>query len=161
MMYISYSNGDREIVDDLEEAERKAAALRPETAHLGPGCDLYTARVIINEDFCENGRYYHRGDYSPWHHDFDKVYEGGVKFQTQAEVNTFLATAPQPESVTCGETLVSFSWQVSKRSLENREKYSMGAGYFLGKDRHSGWQVRKSTISSYSESDICLALGNN
>lgn len=32
-------------------------------------------------------------------------------------------------------------------SFENREKYSMGRGYYLSENRHSGWEIRKTWFS--------------
>jgi hypothetical protein len=55
------------------------------------------------------------------------------------------------------------------KEYEHREKYSMGAGYYLGKSRHSGWSVKKEkfygererTVERYAliagdEANICV-----
>lgn len=45
--------------------------------------------------------------------------------------------------------------------VENREKYSMGHGYYLGTDRYSGWQVNKGWIgeSTLEKLQIAAAEG--
>lgn len=50
---------------------------------------------------------------------------------------------------------------VKDESLENRQNYSGGGGYFLGKDRYSGWKIKKGWIDPQSESakaDFALAI---
>jgi hypothetical protein len=57
------------------------------------------------------------------------------------------------------------------KEYEHREKYSMGAGYYLGKSRHSGWSVKKEkfygereqTVERYAliagdEANICVKV---
>ena len=45
------------------------------------------------------------------------------------------------------------------KSWEHREKYSMGAGYYLGEHHHSGWEIRKGTLQhNQNEFDmLCVA----
>lgn len=42
--------------------------------------------------------------------------------------------------------------------LENRENYSGGHGYYLGKSRYSGWQVRKIWISANTLEEIQISI---
>lgn len=42
---------------------------------------------------------------------------------------------------------------------EHREKYSMGAGYYLGQYRYSGWQIQKHCLTSLQELQIAAAEG--
>ena len=44
-------------------------------------------------------------------------------------------------------------------AYEHREKYSMGAGYYLGERRHSGWHVRKIVLCPAAWRDLCRATG--
>ncbi len=39
-------------------------------------------------------------------------------------------------------------------SFEHREKYSMGGGFYLGSSRHSGWQIRKTSIGTRGAASI-------
>lgn len=43
------------------------------------------------------------------------------------------------------------------KSAENREKYSMGAGYYLATESHSGWEVRKWEIN-WKRNELCEIL---
>lgn len=43
------------------------------------------------------------------------------------------------------------------KQYENREKYSGGNGYYLGKSRYSGWQIKKMAIADYGMSNKRLA----
>ena len=130
---------------DLFSEMRKAAALFPETAHLGPGKGHFTARVVFAAGIEDNGRYYHDGNWSHWHQDLD---EGtGIVFQTKDEALAFATEKGAPEPLSFGEVSVPFRWEIAERKIEHREKYSMGAGYYLkANDRHSnGWKVHKQT----------------
>jgi hypothetical protein len=116
---------------DLFGEMRKHAGLIPETAHLGPNCGHFEPRVKINEDIQSNGAYYHKGQYSHWHQEM-----------TQKD----------------GQE-IPFSWSIEEDSLEHREKYSMGGGYYL-KDggRHStGWSISKQSYGIASR-DNCISL---
>ena len=161
-VFLAWSRHTQDRFDEM----RKAAALFPETAHLGPSKDVYTARVILNTDIPNsNGCAYWKGNPSHWHSELDGEPWGGgkKKFTTKAEAEAFVASAPQPESISFDGLLAEFSWEITCKSVEHREKYSMGAGYYL-KDGHrddTGWQVSKRTISDrYGNDEICLALAN-
>jgi hypothetical protein len=141
---------------DVFSEMRKAAARFPETAHLGPGCDIFTARVVLATDVQSNGAAYWTGSPSHWHQDLD---EGGRRFTTEAEAQSFLSTAPQPEPIYFGEQLARFEWRLTRQAIEHREKYSMGHGYYLKAAcrYHSGWIVRKVSpghIGSAVELDV-------
>jgi hypothetical protein len=130
---------------DLFSEMRKAARLLPETAHLGPGKDLYTVRVVTVDDIVTNGSAYWRGSYSPWHTDL--VDRSGKTFETLAEAEAFVAAAGKPNDISFEGKTATFEWQIDRKSVEHREKYSMGAGYYLkGSGRYSsGWTVEKTT----------------
>lgn len=145
---LAYSTHGKDTFSEM----RKAAAKFAETAHLGPGRGEFTALVRIKTEINSNGSYYHAGEGSPWHTDlygdgFTGGRNTGREFTTQAEAEAFLATAPKPEPIKFGDQLAEFEWTLSggTREIEHREKYSMGAGFYLKSGyRHSdGWEVRK------------------
>lgn len=147
---------------DLFSEMRKAALLFPETAHMGPGKDLYTVYVAAGADFNSGGSYHAKGETSYWHNDLlgDRAVSigglrSGILFHTRDEVDAFLKTAPTPEPISVDGTVVPFAWAVSVKSLEHREKYSMGAGYYL-KDAgtySTGWTVSKVGLGSWGLRD--------
>lgn len=128
---------------DLFSEMRKAAELLPQTHHLGRGCDVWTARVVLANTVNDRGfRYYCKGDRSHWHDDRMPA----ETFQREADARTYAKLKGDPESISFGEgQIAQFEWSIAKTSIEHREKYSMGAGYYLSAgSRHSdGWIVRK------------------
>ena len=128
---------------DLFSEMRKAAATFKPTRHLGPGCDLWTARVVFNVPapgyFVSNGSAYHDGDY-------DRASENEPRtFTTESEAKAYIESCEPLRQCWYGETLVSYRWSMGHESIEHREKYSMGAGYYLkGSHTYStGWTVSK------------------
>jgi hypothetical protein len=138
---------------DLFAEMRKAAATFPETAHLGPNRDVYRARVVLTDDVISNGSAYWKGSPSHWHRELyasDTARDHGETFSTRAEADAFIAAAGQPEPIifngsTPKEKLVRFEWRIDRESIEHREKYSMGHGFYLkASGRYSsGWIIRK------------------
>lgn len=128
---------------DLFSEMRKAAALLPETAHLGPGKDRFKVFVVTAEDVTGSGRAYWKGTASPWHGEL--VDHHGEIFTTLAEAEAFIAAKGTPEPISFDGAVKTFEWKIVKSSIEHREKYSMGAGYYLkGSGRYSsGWTVEK------------------
>lgn len=131
---------------DLFSEMRKAAVLLPETAHLGPGKDTYTVHVVATSDTRGNGFTLWKGSYSPWHSELvgDR---SGKAFETLAEAEAFTAAHGTPHDITVDGEVKTFVWGITKTSAEHREKYSMGAGYYLkASGRYSsGWTVEKTT----------------
>lgn len=129
---------------DVFSEMRKAAALFPETAHLGPACGMFTPRVVIAEAFVSNGSAYYIGEGSPWHRDLDGGREPH-EFTTKAEAEAHIAAAGEPFPIMFDGVLRSFAWKIEEQSVEHREKWSMGAGYYLkaGGRYSTGWRVRK------------------
>lgn len=117
---------------------RKAAATNPETAFLGPGCGQYTPQVVFVETIRSNGSYYHDGQHSPWHRDM----EPEAPLTTRQQAEDWITSHGAPESIGVDGTRATFTWAIADESIEHREKYSMGRGYYLGA-RYQGWQVRK------------------
>lgn len=141
---------------DLFAEMRKAAALFPETAHLGPGKSRFHARVVFAANVEGNGTFYGEHQFSPWHHEFDHDPTTGrpLVFLTEAEAQAHMAKHGQPHPVHVGAALATFRWRLTEDDVEQREKYSMGHGYYLAHDRYHGWQVRKLHLGGYAE---CIA----
>lgn len=75
---------------------------------------------------------------------FPEMRKAAAKFEHTAH----LAEAPQkPEGA-------SEYWTAPD---EHREKYSMGAGYYLGRSRYSGWNISKSNIDARSLESLQIA----
>lgn len=139
---------------------RKAAATFPETAIYGPGCDRFTARVVLVDEVVSNGQAYWKGSYSHWHSELygESMMDAPV-FRTLAEAQAFIAEKGDPEPITFqvdagGSKLVTFRWDIHRSSVENREKWSMGHGYYLGDSKYSGWQVRKVSPDYATRNDV-------
>lgn len=135
---------------DLFAEMRKAASRIPETEHLGPGKGHFEPRVIIGQDFQSNGSYYHKGSYSHWHNeltqDKDKAgYNQGYVFATMAEAQAFIDSKGPAYPISFDGQEIPFEWDIVESKIEHREKYSMGAGYYLkdGGSNSSGWSVSK------------------
>jgi hypothetical protein len=132
---------------DLFSEMRKAATLYPDTAHLGPGKGQFTPLVVLTSDVRANGSCYWKGCGSHWHTDLYGGF-GAPKFETRAEAEAFIAAAGEPRPINFEGTLATFSWEIREESVEHREKYSMGSGYFLqAGSKYSGWRVSKSRIN--------------
>ena len=114
---------------------RKAAATFAETAHLAPGHDDYTARVVIGVTFESNGRYYSMGEGSHWH--------DAAHFTTEGEAVAYVARQGAPAPISFEGALIPFEWRIDRESVEHREKWSMGDGYYLksGHGDANGWRV--------------------
>jgi len=138
---LAWSKHRRDLFPEL----RKAAALWPETADMGPGCDLYRPRVVLAADITAGERYY-AGRYSPWHRDMTDDDDGRPRvFTTETAARAFIAASGEPRAIWCGDQLATFRWDLGRESIEHREKYSMGHGYYLkaGSRYGSGWRVVK------------------
>lgn len=128
---------------DLFSEMRKAAATFKPTAHLGPDCDVWTAQVVLGADTRANGTGYWQGQASPW--DRDKT----RKFSTKAEAEAYVTAmaTPAPNVIYLEDFAMPLVWEITRESIEHREKYSMGSGYYLkGSCGYStGWTVSKRT----------------
>ena len=140
--------------DDFKQYRAAAGRFAP-TAHLGPGCDIWTARVVLLDDVRDNGSAYWAGHWSPWHRELQQrdgePHGNFPTFTTEAEARAFVASKGEPHAMQFGEREVTaipavtrFAWEIKSASIEHREKWSMGHGYYLagGGGRYSGWQVR-------------------
>lgn len=126
---------------DLFSEMRKAAALFIPTAHLGPGKGVFFVRVVFGADVTANGRAFYKGERYG-------CADEPRTFDTRAAAEAFVASQLDPPSVWYGETLVPFEWEIREESVEHREKWSMGAGYYLkASGRYTnGWTVSKENL---------------
>jgi hypothetical protein len=147
---LAWSRHTRDLFAEL----RKAAASADVTKHMGPGCDVYTVRVVLETDIpWTNGRGYYKGERSHWHQELD---QDGRTFATQADADAFVAQASAPHDISFDGTIAQFAWRITRESIEHREKYSMGHGYYLkASGRYgSGWVVRKVSLpTSWTDID--------
>lgn len=128
---------------DLFPEMRKAAELLPETSHLGIGKGRFTPYVEIGKDFI-NVTCYYKGSRSHWHGELDHDERGNNPvFSTLAEAQAYVAQKGDPEPISFDGEIVPFSWNIQEESIEHREKWSMGKGYYLGTSHYSGWQISK------------------
>lgn len=134
---LAWSRHDRDIFSEL----RKAAALLPETAHLGPGRGIFGVCVVVDEDFVSNGGAYWKGARSHWHRDIEPT----EPFWTRSAAEACIAAQAAPHTIGFDGAQRAFAWHILETKTEHREKYSMGHGYYLkAGDRYSsGWVVRK------------------
>ena len=144
---LAWSRHTRDIFSEMRKA---AGAFKP-TQHLGPGCDVWTARVVLDVPapgyFVYNGAAHHDGD-----RDHTSEHEPR-QFQTKAEAEAWISGLAPLAPCYYGDTLVHYRWHLTCESIEHREKYSMGAGYYLkGSGGYTtGWTVSK---VSYRLEDI-------
>jgi hypothetical protein len=145
---LARSEHGRDIFSEL----RKAALLIPETEHLGPGCDEWRVMLKSHPD---NGR--------TWDGRLASA-SGKDTFTTEAEAQKVLTDAlAQDEAQKQAVPFVPFcpkvpyGADVRMESVEHREKYSGGHGFYLAMDRHSGWQVRKVGVGNDGGCFIAIA----
>ena len=142
---LAWSRSQRDLFSEM----RKAAATFKPTRHLGPGCDVWRPRVVLS---CvaprNNGGSYYKGERSHWHSELYPDGSNPPEFATEADATAFAARAGEPHAISFGGALVTFAWEITRESIEHREKYSMGAGYYLkASGRYStGWIVRKTSL---------------
>jgi len=147
---IGWRTGQREDFRQL----RRAAANFPETAHLGPGLDVYTLRLVWDHDSTDpqgvakswltlgpqdwyvKGRTVTPCPYSQMGIEGHNLPE----FTTRADAEDFTKAHP---------ALAGTEWQIESRSVEHRDNWSMGGGNYLaaGYGQHSsGWHVKSKPI---------------
>lgn len=146
-------------------ALRKAAAEFPETAHLGPGRDRWSAFVAWDHDcdkrpadvfLIDDHNHYWKGSGVPKHflpdgflQNPDEQYGNRpcAVFPTEAELDAWIAERPAPAGT---------EWRKNCDSFEHRENYSMGAGNYLkdGSRDRDGWGVRSTYLGDVSRLDF-------
>lgn len=153
---LAFSKHNRDLFSEM----RKAAALFEPTAHLAPGLDKYKVRLVWDHDstdqaakdaaFMDARETYWKGGYIPpswWREKYGlEAGEDVVTVHTEAEAAKW-----------CAEhgALAGTVWRVDVEKYEHREKYSMGAGYYLkdGSRDHSGWCVKKRPVGKWFQVD--------
>jgi hypothetical protein len=151
---LAWSRHTRDLFAEL----RKAAALLPETAHMGPGMGRWRPMVVLADDAPRcNGVAYWKGGPTHWHHELQTGGEWPT-FTTEAEARAYMASKGDPEPIHLdgSDAPTRFAWELQggERQIEHREKYSMGHGYYLkaGQRYGSGWVVRKQGLPLRAES---------
>lgn len=108
---------------------RKAAAAFGPTEHLGPGKDRWTVSI----DFADNSNrlpdILRKPNYEAW--------TATTREELEAVVADQIAQGTQ-----WGLLAERNAVEYRVESVENREDYSGGGGYYLGEHRYCGWRVR-------------------
>lgn len=105
-----------------------------------------------------NGSYYSEGQYSRWHQDLYDFY-ARTAFTSEAEALASCAKLGEPHPISFEGTVVNFGWKIEKESVEHREKWSQGHGYYLGVSKYSGWQVNKKRLRWCHGDDLSIEQG--
>lgn len=164
---LAWSKHERDLFSEM----RKAAATFPETAHLGPGLNHWRVRLTWDHDHTneaaregaalQSDANYWRGDFVPFGfyadrykpaenynegRDPERYLRDGFHFKTEEAAAAFMERNPAPQGM---------EWRKECEEIEHREKYSMGAGFYL-KDGYSdshGWAVKKRALSWFDPAD--------
>jgi len=137
---------------------RKAAAKFEQTKHLGPGCDDWQ----VMRKAAENDEYNRH-----WMGCLQDAEGNDAHFLTEAEAQKAMSDAMAKDKE-C-ETKIPFEpfcpilpygGELRSESVEHREKYSMGSGYYLGKSKYSGWIVKK-VSKDWNKELIYASLANS
>lgn len=145
---VGYSKHTRDLFSEM----RKAAENFEETKHLGVGKGHFAPYVAIRESFTSNGYRHYEGGHSPWHRELSKDDTGrDIVFSTKEEAEAFIQSKGDPGSISIDGLDIPLIWKIEEYGFEHREKYSMGAGYYLkdGSRDCDGWCIRK--VSKYEE----------
>jgi hypothetical protein len=118
---IGFGKGERENFRQL----RKAAALFPPTAHLGPGMSRFRVRVYRDE----------RQDNS-----YTPTTLEGPTFSTADAAEAWIQQEIAADTQ-IGLCIGHYGYELEEDDIENRETYSMGGGNYLGWARHDDWRV--------------------
>ncbi len=144
-VFLAWSRHERDLFSEL----RKAAETFHDTAHLGTGKGTYTVSVVFASDITDAGCASWKGSPSHWHDDLFRDQRGRATFSTRGEAEAFIGSQPskEPHAIHFGDALATFECKIggNDRSIEHREKYSGGRGYYLKASARysSGWEVKK------------------
>ena len=157
---IGWSKHNRDLFPEMRKAA--AASGMEEIKHLGPGLDVFKPYVILSDSVQCNGSYYHKGQSSHWHHDLCGGIGEHKSFTTLQEAEDFIAKAGEAYPINFDGQPVNFEWKIEKESIEHREKYSMGAGYYLkrGSRYSTGWKVYKIPTAGYNRASLEMIAGS-
>lgn len=130
---------------------RKAALLLPETKHLGPACDEW--RVMIKAAADDP----HHRTWAGCLHDETGREWWPTEAEARAEMEKALAEdkaheTAQPFVPFCPR--LPFGAELRSESIEHREKYTGGNGYYLQANRCNPWRVSKTRATGWQSSEI-------
>jgi hypothetical protein len=143
--FLGWSTHGRDLFSEM----RKAAATCEDTRHLGPGCNEYSVQLNGNP----------QEHWAP----FSLLDVNGVcAWNTETEAQAALAAALAEDAASNAAVPflpycpnVPYGAKIHCESVEHREKWSMGSGYFLQRgSKHSGWRVHKVECGSHLASVI-------
>jgi hypothetical protein len=146
VLYLAFSNHEKDLFAEM----RKAADKHEKTAHLGTGKNIFTAYQVNTSEtpFYLGGDHQHPGSSMRW---ADKSPE----FYTRAEVEKWVSEQEEaPTRQADDGRAIKYIWHVAEESIEHREKYSMGSGYYM---KSGDWKIRKSNIDARSLPDLQIA----
>lgn len=145
---------------DLFPEMRKAADLYPPTQHLGTGKGDFSIWVKPDP---EEPRHRQQGRRFYVHEGEDSISTWATRAEAEAVALKHLQEDQSNQELLQQGKIEFYSphfphgyeIQGSEKDIENREKYSMGHGFYLGHSRYSGWQVSKSRLCG----DVYAAIG--
>ena len=145
-VFLAWSRTERNNFAEM----RKAALLLPETAHLGPGLDMWKVAVVCAQDIQSSGAWRSKGQFSHWHSDLDGApgTNQHKHFSTKAEAEAYVAQAGEPYPIVFDGKEARFTWDIFSESYEHRDHGAGCRGYVLGaRDYSNGWTVRKQALN--------------
>jgi hypothetical protein len=153
---LGYSKHNKDLFSEM----RKFAAMIPETAHLATGCGHFEPRVQVVE--ADRSRVPDYTRFSQWHSELTRGADGRqAVYTTRAAADAHIAAAGAPAPINFeGVGQVNFEWTIQEDEIEHREKYSMGAGYYLkdGGSHSTGWNVHKVRNGHDCGRDLYIAM---
>jgi hypothetical protein len=128
---------------------RKAALLLPEIRHLGPGCDCWRVMVKAAPDDESNRTW--RGRLNEYEH-------GRGYYATAAEAQAALDAALAADAADNARVpfepfspRLPWGGELARESIEYREKYTGGKGYYLQANWANPWRVSKARVTVYRD----------
>jgi len=132
--------------NDTFSEMRKAAARFGQTQHLGPGKTVCRVRAVLTSDVREGSTVWWAEQFSPWHMNCEPGGDGRrCHFTTRQEAEDFIASSPPPIPYDVGGQVATAELRIFEESIEHREKYAGGRGYYLKAEGTyaSGWSACK------------------
>ncbi len=133
---IGWSKNTRDLFPEMRKSAKNSGL--PELAHLGPNKDIFTCLIVSATQYSERGEIYPKGTL--------RYGQKSHKFTTMAEAKNWLDMQETPRKLSVDtDILIDFEWIIKEESIEHRENYTQGGGYFLKSNaRHeSGWEIFK------------------
>ena len=160
---LGFSRHQRDMFTEL----RKMAARFGPTEHLGPGKNLYRIRAVLTTNVNCGGYMEWAGQFSPIHRHFEPGGDGNSNpFFSVKEAEAFIASSPELPAYDYQGQRVTAELRVFEESIEHREKFAGGRGYYLKADSTylTGWSVCKypfplTGLSRFIVIDTLVPLG--